>query len=71
MAGCISKTSPKEAKTEAGELGRAGGRAVPHHSPGTSQRAAGRAVHLLGATMVARLGDLLDGSDSNVFAFDT
>lgn len=40
MAGCIFKTSPKEANTEAGKLGRAAGRAVPHHSPGTSQREA-------------------------------
>lgn len=40
MAGCVYKTSAKEAKIEAGELGRAAGTAVPHHSPGTSQREA-------------------------------
>lgn len=30
MAASVSKTSPREAKDEAWELGRAAGRAVPH-----------------------------------------
>lgn len=61
MADCASKTSPREAKAEAGELGRAAGRAVPHHSawdiPERGQRGL---CSFWGPTSVAKLGDLLD-----------
>lgn len=48
MAGCVYKTSAKEPKIEAGELGRAAGTAVPHHCPGTSQREARESCAPLG-----------------------
>lgn len=61
MAGCASKTSPREAKAEAGELGRAAGRAVPHCGAwDIPEGGQGGLCSFWGPTLVAKLGDLLD-----------
>lgn len=62
MAACTSKTSPREAKAEAGKLERAAGRAVPHHRAwDILEGGQGGLCSSCGPTLVAKLGDLLDG----------